>query len=73
MPRYNSEQQQGEYIVRAYQMMRNWGFVGVAFLWNLDYNITNPGSELAAFGIQNRTTYDVSTRRTRQRDVTVTD
>lgn len=56
---YNSEQQQGEYIVRAYQMMRNWGFVGVAFLWNLDYNITNPGSELAAFGVQNRTTYDV--------------
>lgn len=56
---YNSEQQQGEYIVRAYQMMRNWGFVGVAFLWNLNYNISNPGSELSAFGIQNRPAYDI--------------
>ena len=35
---YNSEQQQGEYIARAYEMMRNWGWVGVAFLWNLNYN-----------------------------------
>jgi hypothetical protein len=34
---YNSEQQQGEYIVRAYDIMRNWGWVGVAFLWNLNY------------------------------------
>lgn len=54
---YNSEQQQGEYIVRAYQMMRNWGFVGVAFLWNLNYNKSNPGSELAAFGIMDRPAY----------------
>jgi hypothetical protein len=51
---YNSEQQQGEYIVRAYQMMKDWRFVGVAFLWNLDYNVTEPGSELAAFGIMGR-------------------
>lgn len=54
---YNSEQQQGEYIVRAYQMMRNWGFIGVAFLWNLNYNKSNPGSELAAFGIMDRPAY----------------
>ena len=54
---YNSEQQQGEYIVRAYEMMRNWGFVGVAFLWNLNYNVTAPGSELAAFGIMGRPAY----------------
>jgi hypothetical protein len=51
---YNSEQAQGEYIARAFQMMRNWGFVGVAFLWNLNYNVTQPGSELAAFGIMGR-------------------
>jgi hypothetical protein len=51
---YNSEQQQGEYIVRAYEIMRGWGFVGVAFLWNLNYNVTAPGSELAAFGIMGR-------------------
>lgn len=51
---YNSEQQQGEYIARAYQLMKTWGWVGVAFLWNLNYNQTQPGSELAAFGIQGR-------------------
>ena len=54
---YNSEQQQAEYIVRAYQMMRNWGWVGPAFLWNLNYNVTHPGSELAQFGIMNRPAY----------------
>ena len=56
---YNSEQQQGEYIARAYQMMKNWGFVGVAFLWNLNYNVTAPGSELAAFGIMGRPAYGI--------------
>ena len=54
---YNSEQQQGEYIVRAYQMMRNWGWVGVAFLWNLNYNQTGASSEMAAFGIMGRSAY----------------
>ncbi len=51
---YNSEQQQGEYILTAFRMMRDYGFVGVAFLWNLNYNVTAPGSELAAFGIMGR-------------------
>ncbi|MCE7988233.1 MAG: hypothetical protein DYG89_44305 [Caldilinea sp. CFX5] len=34
---YNSEAQQAQYIAEAYQMMRNWGWVGVAVLWNLNY------------------------------------
>ncbi len=55
---YNSEQEQAEYIVRAYQIMRGWGFVGVAFLWNLNYNVTHPHEELAAFGIQGRPAYE---------------
>jgi polysaccharide biosynthesis protein PslG len=55
---YNNEQQQGDYIVRAYQMMRDWGFVGVAFLWNLNYNVSQPSTELAAFGIMNRPAYE---------------
>jgi hypothetical protein len=50
---YNSEQQQGEYIARAYEIMRNWGWVGVAFLWNLNYN----NGELAAFRIMGRAAY----------------
>ena len=54
---YNSEQDQANYIVTAYQMMRNWGWVGVPFLWNLNYNEAQPGTELAAFGILGRPAY----------------
>ncbi len=56
---YNSEQAQGEYIKRAFEMMRNWGWVGVPFLWNLNYNKSHPGSELAAFGIMDRPAYGI--------------
>ncbi len=50
---YNSEQQQAEYIVRAYELMRNWGWVGVAFLWNLNYN----NGEQSAFRVLGRSAY----------------
>lgn len=50
----NSEQEQAEFIVRAYQMAKSWGWVGPMFLWNLDYNISAPDKELAAFGIMGR-------------------
>ena len=56
---YNSEQAQGEYIKRAFEIMRNWGWVGVPFLWNLNYNDSHPGSELAAFGIMGRPAYGI--------------
>ena len=55
---YNSEQDQAAYIARAFDMMRNWGFVGVAFLWNLNYGVTQPGTELAAFGVSGRPAYE---------------
>jgi len=47
---YNSEAQQAQYIVDAYNMMRTWGWVGVAFLWNLNYNY----GEMAQFSIMNK-------------------
>ncbi len=50
---YNSEQQQGEYIVRAFEIMKGWGWVGVAFLWNLNYN----HGEQSAFRIIGRPAY----------------
>jgi hypothetical protein len=56
---YNSEQAQGEYIKRAFEMMRNWGWVGVPFLWNLNYNKSQPGSEMAAFGIMDRPAHGI--------------
>lgn len=52
-----SEQQQADWIVKAYSIMRNSGYVGAAFLWNLDYNATQGSTELAAFGILNRPAY----------------
>jgi hypothetical protein len=55
--RDNGEDEQAQFIVRAYQMMKGWGWVGPAFLWNLNYNLTAPGKELAAFGIAGRPAY----------------
>ena len=34
----NTLQDQANYIVQAYQLMRQWGFVKLAFLWNLNFN-----------------------------------
>ncbi len=34
----NSLQDQAEWTVEAFQLMRQWGFVRLAFLWNLDYS-----------------------------------
>ncbi|MDH7488160.1 MAG: cellulase family glycosylhydrolase [Anaerolineae bacterium] len=48
----NTEAEQAQYIVRAYQMAKNWGFVGVMFLWNLNFApVAGPADEKAAFGI----------------------
>lgn len=48
----NTAGEQAQYIVRAYEMGRNWGFVGTMFLWNLNFApICGPGDEKAAFGI----------------------
>ncbi|HIQ04604.1 MAG TPA: hypothetical protein EYH31_02800 [Anaerolineae bacterium] len=47
----NTLEEQAQYTVRAYQMMRNWGWVGVAFLWNLNFKVVAPGSEMAQWGI----------------------
>jgi len=52
-----SDSMQADYIVRGYQKMKSLGYVGVAFLWCLDYNVTQPATELAAFGILGRPAY----------------
>jgi len=54
----NTADEQAQWTVRAYQMMRNWGFIGPAFLWNLNYNVSQPGTELAQWGIMGRPAYD---------------
>ena len=48
----NSEQDQAKYIVEAFKMANNWGWVGAAFLWNLNFaNVVPPTDEKAPFGI----------------------
>ncbi|MEN6479795.1 MAG: NBR1-Ig-like domain-containing protein [Anaerolineales bacterium] len=48
----NTEAEQAEFIVRAYQMGRNWGWVGPMFLWNLNFApVAGNTDEKAAFGI----------------------
>lgn len=47
----NTYEEQAAWTVRAYQLMRSWGYVGPAFLWNLNYRMTDNGSERAQWGI----------------------
>ncbi|MCG3209098.1 MAG: hypothetical protein FOGNACKC_02717 [Anaerolineae bacterium] len=54
----NSLEKQAQYTVKAYQMGKEWGWVGTMFLWNLDYNVTAGNTELANFGIVGTPTYD---------------
>ncbi|MCB0208428.1 MAG: cellulase family glycosylhydrolase [Anaerolineae bacterium] len=54
----NSLEQQANFTVRAYQLGKEWGWVGTMFLWNLDYNMTASNTELANFGIVGSPTYD---------------
>jgi len=48
----NTEAEQAEWLVRAYQMGKGWGWVGPMFLWNLNFGpVAGPADEKAAFGI----------------------
>ena len=62
----NTVQQQGDYIVQAYQLMQQWGFVKMAFLWNLDYGNKGKGPtddpvpySLIAIGGGRRASFDI--------------
>ena len=47
----NSYDEQARWTVEAYRMMRNWGWVGPAFLWNLNFRVVADGTEKAQWGI----------------------
>jgi hypothetical protein len=50
--RYNSEQQQADYIVRAIGIGQSYDWMGVMFVWNLNFQVTcNPTDEKWGFGI----------------------
>ena len=55
-PRYayandNGFDEQAAWTVQAYQMMKDWGWVGPAFLWNLNFRVVADGTEKAQWGI----------------------
>lgn len=43
---------QAQWLVQAFQMMKAWGWVGVTFLWNLDF--TDLSNETGAFHVLGR-------------------
>jgi hypothetical protein len=47
-----SEDLQAQWLVKAYQMMKSYGYVGVAILWNLDF--TDMNNETGAFHVVGR-------------------
>ena len=47
----NDFDEQARWTVRAYDIMRNWGWAGPAFLWNLNFRVVADGTEKAQWGI----------------------
>ncbi|MCB0099425.1 MAG: hypothetical protein KDE46_27015, partial [Caldilineaceae bacterium] len=47
----NDYEEQAQWTVQAYQMMKQWGWVGPAFLWNLNFRMIANGTEKAQWGI----------------------
>jgi hypothetical protein len=48
----NTEAEQAQYLVDAFNMARSWGWVGPMFVWNLNFApVSGPQDEKAAFGL----------------------
>ena len=51
MPAVMAPVKQARWTVQFYQWMKSTGYVGVATLWNLNFSMTNPGTELMQWSI----------------------
>jgi len=49
----NSREEQAAWTVESYKLMKSWGWVGTAFLWNLNFKVTAPHWEGSQWGIIN--------------------
>ncbi len=49
----NTYQEQAEWTVQAYTMMKEWGWVAAPILWNLNFRVIAPGTEREQWGIVN--------------------
>ncbi len=48
----NSEAEQAQYLVDAFNLARSWGWVGPMFVWNLNFApVAGPQDEKAAFSL----------------------
>ncbi len=47
----NTRDEQARWTVEFYKWMKSTGYVGVATLWNLNFSMTNPGTELVQWSI----------------------
>jgi hypothetical protein len=47
----NTRDEQARWTVEFYRWMKGTGYVGVATLWNLNFSMTNPGTELIQWSI----------------------
>ncbi len=47
----NSPEEQAAWTVEAFNMMRSWGWVGPAILWNLNFRVVADGTEKAQWGV----------------------
>ncbi|MCB0153240.1 MAG: hypothetical protein KDF65_00490, partial [Anaerolineae bacterium] len=56
--RDNTDLEQAKWIIESFMWCRQQSWTGPMFLWNLDYGITAPGTELAIFGIIGTPAYD---------------
>jgi LysM repeat protein len=50
-------EEQAQYLVKSYEMMKAWGWVGPAFAWNLNFGVADGESEMAQFVIWGRPAY----------------
>jgi hypothetical protein len=53
--RYVSDQQQAQYLTRAFDLGKSYPWMGVMFVWNLNFQVTTsgPGDEKYGWGILN--------------------
>ena len=53
--RYVSDQQQGQYLARAFDLGKSYPWMGVMFVWNLNFQVTtSPSDEKYGWGVVNR-------------------
>jgi hypothetical protein len=54
----NTPQERAKWLIEAYQWGKKQGWIGPMILWNLDYSLTTPVTELGYFSIYYTSAYE---------------